>query len=158
MNPVSKRILFIDIDGVFVTQDYGMKLHNAGVRQPMRVFDPLTVKRLDDIIDSTECDVVVSSTWRIGRTIEDLQNLFLGSGLGKSKKIIGKTDMIESRNRGREIKNWLKENTEWNNTMRWAVLDDGYVDVNDHLFQTSFDTGLTDSIRDQVIDYLLKDE
>ncbi|NBO22688.1 hypothetical protein EBU94_05030 [bacterium] len=59
-----KKILFVDIDGVLKPW-----------KCEFNFFDP-AVKSLNEIIDKTDCELVVSSDWRITRSLSELQEIF----------------------------------------------------------------------------------
>lgn len=154
------KVLFLDIDGVIIDQNYADRLHDHGVRRSFKVFNPLKVRFIDEIIEQTGCGVVISSTWRIGRDLRDLRNLFLAAGLGNTKSIIDYTERRSDGDRGKEIMDWLDiHNEDRNKPLHYAVLDDGIVSSikDSSLFRTKFETGLTQEITDSVIDYLNDD-
>ena len=103
---------------------------------------------MNKILKETESSIVVSSTWRIGRSLEELQDLF--NEVGIDGKVIGKTKILQERKnfekivRGTEIKMWMDEN---NFTGNYIIIDDD----NDMLpeqqpffIKTSFWTGITE--------------
>jgi hypothetical protein len=109
---VARRVIFLDIDGVL-----------APIRQWDRYGDlePACIQLLNEIVTQGGADVVVSSTWRYGKTVAELQALldaagFIGSVVDKTP-----TDSLGT-NRGEEIARWLAENSV-----------DGYVIIDDHV-------------------------
>jgi hypothetical protein len=150
------RILFLDIDGV-------LNSHNWWDRRPSPnlLLDPAAVGRLRRIIETTCCNVVISSTWRIGHTLPSIQRMLEANGLtdGLDRHIIGATPIIPELNvtgprmgRGNEIDCWLRRVRPHS----FAILDDDS-DMGHHidrLVQTSFTTGLLDSHVHRVIDML----
>lgn len=134
---MKQNIIFLDFDGVIVVaaSHYGEA-------------DEGCVACLNEIIERTEASVVISSTWRIGRSIKDLEKLVIGWGI--KGRIAGMTpilaraigSLVIAGPRGKEIATWLKENrTLYKN---FVILDD---DADMHpllhkLVQTKFDTGL----------------
>ncbi len=85
---------------------------------------------------------VISSSWRSGRTIEEIYDLFVLKGLILCK-IVGKTG--RDGKRGTQILNWLKDNKVENEP--YLVIDDecGF-DINEfidekHIIDTTFNTG-----------------
>jgi hypothetical protein len=108
---VTRRVIFLDIDGVLAPitrwDRYG-------------ALDPACVKVLNEIVAQAGADVVVSSTWRYGKTAPELQEMleaqgFKGCVLDKTPTGAPGTD------RGDEIVAWLAEH---------AV--SGYVIIDDH--------------------------
>ena len=66
-----KKILFLDFDGVLVTDRYQTQLMDDGVQLHVdeygAKFDPVCVENLRQIIDSTDAEIVVTSRhgrWR----------------------------------------------------------------------------------------------
>ena len=101
------KIIFLDIDGVLN--------HEIFFRE--RVKDPNitgeicknSIKLLNYIIEKTEALVVVSSTWRYGRTLEELQELL--DAVGFKGEVIGKTPILPESGdyliRGNEILKYI---------------------------------------------------
>lgn len=87
---------------------------------------------------------VISSTWRGGRTIEEIHDLFVMKGLILCE-IVGKTGRDKGRKRGKEILTWLKDNDVEDNP--YIVIDDECkFDINKHIdekhiIDTTFNTG-----------------
>jgi hypothetical protein len=108
---VGLRVVFLDIDGVL-----------APIRQWDRYgdLDPACVQVLNEIVTRGGADVVVSSTWRYGRTVAELQAMLDAHGF--AGRVLDKTPTgLSGAGRGQEIAAWLAEH---------AV--DGYVIVDDH--------------------------
>jgi hypothetical protein len=108
---VTRRVIFLDIDGVL-----------APIRRWDRYgdLDPGCIRALNEIVAQGGADVVVSSTWRYGRTVAELQAMldahgFVGRVLDKTP-IGGPGD-----GRGEEIAAWLA-----------AHAVDGYAIIDDH--------------------------
>lgn len=107
------KIIFLDIDGVLNHQAYyeSDRWDKNGGRDSD--IDPKCVEYLNMIISDTGAKVVISSTWRIGRTVEQLQEAlnkkgFKGEIVGFTPRLAFKD--IASIPRGVEIDLWLKEN------------------------------------------------
>jgi hypothetical protein len=107
-----RRVIFLDIDGVL-----------APIRHWDRYgdLDPACIQVLNDIIARGAADVVVSSTWRYGKTADELQELLDAHGF--AGRVVGTTPIgAPGASRGDEIAAWL------------AVHDvDGYAIVDDHV-------------------------
>ncbi len=72
-------ILFLDFDGVMVTDRYQSQLMNSD--SPLRddhgaKFDPICVESLRQIIDATDADIVVTSTWKMNLGLESIQQMW----------------------------------------------------------------------------------
>jgi hypothetical protein len=82
--------------------------------------DPACIQVLNDIVASGGADVVVSSTWRHGKTVAELQEMLEAQGFAGC--VLDKTPSdMPGAGRGTEIAAWLAEH---------AV--GGYVIVDDH--------------------------
>lgn len=142
---MKRLIIFLDIDGVIATmaaldkvwKSYTGKswdevenmkeyLESLNLSWPHVScddwpFDEMAIHRLQlfqrDFPASVE--YVIPSSWRTGRTLEELDELFTLKGL-RLNKIIGKTGRGNSR--GEEILTWLKKNNE--ESTPYIVIDD----------------------------------
>jgi len=106
-----RRVVFLDIDGVL-----------APIRRWDRYgdLDPGCIRVLNEILAGAGADVVVSSTWRHGKTVTELQEMLVVAGFIGC--VIDKTPTGElGADRGEEIAAWLAEH---------AV--GGYVIIDDH--------------------------
>jgi hypothetical protein len=112
--------------------------------------DPEAVKLLDEILDRTGAQVVVSSTWRLhGNGLARVKRaLHWGSknqgglGLRNHRRFIDVTGSRSGEPRGLEIDDWLKAHPE---VTKFVILDDDS-DMEMHmdkLVQTSWQEGLT---------------
>ena len=109
---MTRRVVFLDIDGVL-----------APIRQWDRYgdLDPACIQVLNEIVMSAGADVVVSSTWRYGKTAPELQEILEAEGFKGC--VLDKTPTgAPGENRGDEIAAWLAEH---------AV--SGYVIIDDHV-------------------------
>ena len=109
---VMRRVIFLDIDGVL-----------APIRQWDRYGDlePACIQVLNDIVGGAGADVVVSSTWRYGKTVAELQEMLDAAGFTGS--VVDKTPVGASgADRGDEIAAWLAEH-----------VVGGYVIIDDHV-------------------------
>lgn len=131
--PIGTKFLFLDIDGVLNSTDWWIRrnaMHEAGT-MPMYSqihqcshhrdqLDPEAVERLNRIIRESQARVVVSSTWRNNRTIEELQ--FQLADVGFLGEVVGKTPSFQGdRERGLEIQKWLDQ---WAPCSPFVILDD----------------------------------
>lgn len=120
------KIIFLDFDGVLNSENWYKRRFNEIDTEdilgkyPFYEFDPLSIVELNRIIEETEAKVVVSSTWRIGKRVEDLQKMldvvgFKGEVIDTTPHFSAKgTDNNDNRigytiPRGCEIDWWLKE-------------------------------------------------
>mgnify|MGYP005808591607 CR=1 FL=1 len=149
------KIIFLDIDGVLNNLEHCNWIHTnvkkgGGFGQHWELdrgnFDEITVgwdrRNIDafmHIVDTTNAKVVISSTWRTGRTVKFFKDCFR-TYLNRTPDIINFTDEF-SRFRGDEINQYLKHH---NYIDSWVCLDDDsdfYPENN--LVQTDIQVGLT---------------
>jgi hypothetical protein len=121
---VTRRVIFLDIDGVL-----------APIRHWDRYGDlePACIQVLNEIVTAGGADVVVSSTWRHGKTVGELQELLQAHGF--TGAVLDKTPSdIRGAARGDEIAAWLAEHA-----VDGCVIIDDHPDMGDlrsHLVQT----------------------
>lgn len=139
------KVLFLDIDGVVNCVTTAQR-HRGAIG-----IDPYMALLVDRIIHATGCDVVLSSTWRLWeKSREEVEKQVCKFiDITKSMPLKGGAEMHE---RGKEIAEWLSRHPE---VERYAILDDSCDFMPEQpLFKTSWSTGLTQEIANEVIDYL----
>jgi hypothetical protein len=108
------RVVFLDFDGVV-----------APIRRWDRYedLDPECIQVLNEIVERGGADVVVSSTWRYGRTVAELQRMLDGQGF--RGRVLDKTPAgAPGADRGEEIAAWLAGH----DVASYVILDD-HVDM-----------------------------
>jgi hypothetical protein len=159
------NIVFLDVDGVLNCQlHYHSEEFQSYRNKSKKELEEETlddyhlsqiskerVEWLNGLCKNTNSVVVVSSTWRHGRSIEDLQELF--DKCGGTFKVIGKTGSCGCRIRGVEIHEWLKKNIDkeehgvhYFDYYSYVILDDDsdmLLNQGPHFFQTDTYSGLT---------------
>lgn len=126
-----RKVIFLDIDGVLSPRwwDSDKQSDNYG-----RLFDAKAVANLSKIIEETEADIVISSSWKnIG--LVELQNMWRDRGLpGKivditpdymSDELLLKEDSSNVDylyERGSEIQGWLLLHGD--DVSRYVIIDD----------------------------------
>jgi len=134
------NIVFTDIDGV-VNPHWKKKWCPKAVAVYCRICKDFNLKP------------VITSTWRLAHTKEELQKIFLEQGI--DIEILDFTPHIDQADRGVEIKAWLESNK----CDSYVVLDDktsdivGYVD---NVVKTRSWIGLTSEEYDEVAKILKK--
>jgi HAD domain in Swiss Army Knife RNA repair proteins len=157
------KIVFLDFDGVLNSRAFFRANKGKGATNELAeagAIDPKAVARLNRIIADTGAQVVVSSSWRIGRTRFQLSEIlrvrgFDGFVLGMTPDLTTVSDegVCLAKERGDEIRAWLDDH--WPDAA-FVVLDDNadMTAVRNRFVQTSFDTGLTDEHVDRCIEIL----
>ena len=154
-----KKVIFLDFDGVLVTDRYQTQLMDDGVQLHVdeygAKFDPVCVENLRQIIDSTDADIVIPSTWKMRLGLEGLQKMWDARRL--PGKVIGVTPDIDPIHRGNEIDAWLDANP---GAVRYAIIDDTPFteffreEQLSFLFKVDELTGLDEETAKKVIEYL----
>ena len=146
-----ERIIFLDVDGVLNNGSWAMEMYDKGIRtyRDDILYEP-ALERLKRIVDATDAQIVVSSSWRqIPTAYKHLQEWLEMYGM----KVADITPYVGGC-RGDDITAWFNRNPgEWS----YVILDDeddmdGHMD---HLVQTDFDVGLIDEDCERAISLLL---
>jgi hypothetical protein len=173
------KVIFLDIDGVLNSNDWytNRKKNNLTEQYPLTEFDPKAVERLNRIILETGAKIVVSSSWRAGRSVNELQDLLISVGV--IGEVVGKTNRLthDTYNipRGCEIDYWLKlqglfqrinwskeeqqKNIDKAKVKNYIILDDDsdmLYSQKEHFVHTDNLHGLTDENVDNSISILRK--
>lgn len=153
-----KNIIFLDVDGVLNCQIFYEERERLSIDDPLRKEDICRrrISWLNELCIDTDAVIVVSSTWRQGRTVEELQQLM--NAHGATFTIIGKTPTLQVA-RGVEIKQWLVDNIKelvgvhYFDFYRYAIIDDDndmLLEQGPHFFSTDAYSGLTPTTCEKV--------
>lgn len=145
------KVIFLDNDGVICLSNTwgtrhkkqkewgGAKLSMSPREYPIQYrfdnFDKKAVEVLNSIIEETDCEIIVSSDWRLHGTLEELGEYYQSQGI--VKKPIGVTDLFKDiyprewsqlrfradleLERYMEINHWLENHPE---VTHWVAVDD----------------------------------
>jgi hypothetical protein len=122
--------IFLDIDGVLRTHRSDLEWSQLlGVPIPLSVydrrFDKKIVSYINEIVGYTRAKIVVTSTWRVKHSLEELKQIFRDNGI--ITDVVGKTDI--GLNRGEEIEQYISDNEIEN----YVVIDDQVNDILKHI-------------------------
>lgn len=134
------KVIFLDIDGVLNTS-HGS---DDDVFTELGVLNKTLVARLNKLIADTNAKVVISSSWRILSTQEEITNAL--ESVGFEGEIISMTPNSSHRFRGLEILEWKRGRTDVEN---YIILDDDsdmLLWQTNHFYNTDCEFGLTDKI------------
>jgi len=147
------NIIFLDIDGVLNCQEFYTRRQKSELgTYPLCEIDPWRIELLNDLCKKVDAKIVISSTWRMGRTTEELQNIF--REVGFTGEIIDCTPFYSHSEsvRGDEIRGWIKDNEKlldvenyWD-FHTYVIIDDDsdmLLWQQRHFFQTDNYSGLT---------------
>lgn len=135
------KIIFLDIDGVLI--------NSSSLLTPTDSYipDSKCLRLLNGLIKRTEPRIVITSAWRIERTLVELQELL--SGWGVEGIVLDKTPTSPNsreEDRGFEIQLWLDDRKKNRGDVEsFVILDDNnhMPKLLDFLVQTKFEPGLT---------------
>ena len=136
------KVLFLDIDGVVNSKD--THINNP---DEWAVIDPYMAFLVGRISLNTACQVVLSSGWRLHpESVATIEKRVI--------QLYGCTPELQGKSRGSEIQAWLDEHKD---VTAYAILDDD-MDAGEghstHFFKTTFETGLTTEMAENIIQYL----
>lgn len=178
------KIVFLDIDGVLnhelwaKERFYRKQQENESDEEFNRnFFDPNSVSLLNHLTNKTGAKIVVSSSWRIGRSTDELRELL--KSMGVEAEVIGKTPLLsferikykttegEEREydysvpRGCEIKAWLEMHKgvlgDKISKVKYIILDDDSDMLfwqRNHYFRVDPYCGLTPRLIERAVHYL----
>jgi len=107
-------IVFLDFDGVVETiywdkdvdGSWSLNVHKYNHKE---LNNKQAIGWLNELYNQIPYDIVITSTWRISMSAEELQDLLIRSGFNPKIKVIGTTPILHLP-RGIEIKQWIEEN------------------------------------------------
>lgn len=149
------KIIFLDFDGALNTEHYQGLLQYQG--KPWQdeygaFFDPKAVKQLKRIIDATDADIVVESSWKyLG--LDAMKELWKVRNLPGT--IIDITPSLLGKNKGVEIASWLSKYAKQD--IRYVIIDDEYVILDSqlpHFILTNPYEGITEEQANRAISML----
>lgn len=148
------KVLFLDFDGVLNSEQFIRMLYRQTKKGGLaREFCPLASSNLLHImIEVPDCKIVVSSSWRIGSSVEELKNLLFENCDVPKDRVIDKTPYLGTP-RGLEIQDWLNKHPE---VTHFVIVDDDsdMEHLKDKLVQTNNRHGLMLEEADRIIKVL----
>jgi hypothetical protein len=95
------RVLFLDVDGVLNRVGFHPS-SSLGLRSWL---EPELARRLSEVVQAIGAVIVLSSDWRIGRTLDVLRDELRAGGI--DAELIGATPELPGQPRCREIAAWM---------------------------------------------------
>jgi len=141
------KVIFLDFDGV---------LNRFDDPRNLKELSSGCVKLLNQVIEQTHAYIVITSVWRILRTVGELRAKLVEAGFKYPQRVIGKSPRTGGR-RGTEIYEWLKIRAQSRDDVESFIILDDDSDMEpfmDRLVQTDSDTGLTDLEVKKTVDML----
>lgn len=162
------KLLFLDIDGVFLNSDPFLNdLDPRLFSDPVNNIDPRLVALLNKVIETTGAKVVLSSAWRLDSVVGFNETVGWLKHHGFTGEVIDHTPDLSHlglrfrKERAKEIHAWLDDLKDQmaphDNEVRWAVLDDNFMDIlpSSRFVQTNPMNGLTQENVDRVTEILM---
>ncbi len=139
---VGAKILFLDFDDV---------LNTATTLERGELFDRPNVEVLNTVVDRTGAAIVVTSMWRIGASVEELEEMLVTAGVHARGRVVGATPCLEDGPRGEEISAWLQQATL--PVAQFVILDDrsDMGALAERLVRTNPQYGLVGSQVDEIV-------
>jgi len=133
------KVIFLDIDGVLNCKTTTERWKSyVGLDQDLILI-------FEELVKKTKSSVVITSTWRLH---DNWRQILKENGL--NCRLLGRTPSVIGI-RGDAVNKWL---TKRSNVEKYAILDDDddfYPDQS--LFRTTFETGLTKDIANEIVKY-----
>ena len=149
------NIIFLDLDGVLVTRKSIENLRDKKLSSDERNLQSLDddcIIALNKLISLTDSKIVISSSWRYGKTIDYFQQLFEKKNV--NWEVIGLTPKTREDIRGKEISQWLENNKE--NVKSFLILDDDVDDIWPFFPDNVLHTNMLDGFNEKLIELATK--
>lgn len=153
---MNRSIIFLDFDGVLNTERYQARLAVDG--KPIKdhwgpLFDPHAVANLRKIIEATDADIVITSSWRYLQRLGSLRMMWEVRGL--PGEVLDTLPCGASYiSRGEEIEYWLNSHGQPDYVII-DDLDDFYPTQRDRYVETNPIVGITDADAKRAIEILM---
>lgn len=118
------KVIFLDIDGVLVTRNSIIYQYLNFPDDTSIRFSRKAVKNLNKLIRLTKAKIVISSTWRLFHSLEELKNIIKKQGISGeiiSTTSVEKATIEEGIPRGQKISDWLEQHPE---VEQYVIIDD----------------------------------
>jgi hypothetical protein len=134
------KVLFLDFDGVLNSAQYFQMRHRKNRQPPYEEdFCPISCSNLLWILEEVpDLKIVISSSWRLGTSMEELRKILAREGVPPECVIDKTPDLYKDKHelpRGLEIQKWLDDNQHLGIEKFCIVDDDSDME---HLTETHF--------------------
>jgi len=139
----SKRIIFLDVDGV-LNSHQSVLMHRYRRRGDGGSLCPIACANLQCILDTVPtADIVITSSWRLGMSLDQIRKIFRANFIDGAR-VIGETPCLPGAPRGEEIQAWLESHAGPLQVVSYVIIDDSedMGPLHPRLVQTSYMLGL----------------
>lgn len=163
------NIIFLDIDGVLKTPSTfnndenelsGSMIYKINFDKKTFNLNESCVQYLKNVVEKTNCKIVISSSWRIKSCIKDFNKMFKLYDWDTEDIIIGFTPITTNGIRGEDIDEWFRNHYNID-VEKYIILDDCddiLIQQKIHLIQTNYQLGITNEIHEKIINYFKDNE
>lgn len=151
------KLLYIDIDGPLATDECFFKKEKTKWSNALYRMNDNCVFVLNEIIQETGCDLIVSSDWRNYFTLDELGEIFEWNGIIKNPIGITSDEKLSlsdlDRNRGHQIKKSVDELK----LEKWVAIDDLFLEklIENFVYCDPIDGLCGKGIKQKVINFLI---
>lgn len=131
------KVIFLDVDGVLNSDEF------FDNNKDNSYIDEKTVRLVKKAVEETGAKVVVSSSFRYTRSFGKVQEILLRNGI-----TFDKTPFLDNE-RGKEIKQWIAENSKISEELKDGSEVEDYVVLDDDIF---------DDFDEEILSHLIKME
>jgi len=166
------KVIFLDIDGVVATEEQYMrnrvnfwkKYEWARELKVPYPFDEKCVKILNEIVEETDAEIIISSDWRLHWGLVELAEIFKHNGVNKMPRSVTKNKPVHmtylEKNRANEVLDFINHF----DLTQFVILDDLDLkdlldrgDARDKFVRTKDSQGLKESgLKKKILDILNK--
>lgn len=140
-------VIFLDFDGVLTAKDWGLDYNEHKIYH----LSAPCVKVLNEILLQCPAKIILTTSWRKFFDADQQNQIFLENGI--KGKPSGQTPYFPGKNRGEEIKDWMKRRR----PDHFVILDDNEIlGFPDHFYRTNFRTGLVMADIPKILEILKK--
>ena len=141
------KLLFLDIDGVLNTPNDIARTSNPNFLHPRNVL------QLNRILLETDCNIVITSTWRLYHKMPEIQAMFYEAGIAPGR-VIGYTPDIGFDKREEEIQCYIDLTIANEEILKYVILDDLKISNDPNFIHVDGKIGLTESDANKAIQIL----
>lgn len=144
--------LFLDFDGVLNNENFLRHQKNHVKPAEHKLFDPANIASLNRLCAELQIEkIVISSTWKKDRTLNEIQSLLSSEGFMFADKVRDVTPVlgVQYEARADEIKQWISANK----PRAVLVLDD--FDLAASIVEGFFRVNSAEGLTDKLVDFII---